>query len=77
MRLSEAKKLISQDTMVRKPEMHTKTVEINKTPKRSRSLVKNSSINDIVAEMTKTVLDETKRLRVVGRSGLSFSMALL
>ena len=77
MRLSEAKKLISQSTIVRKPEINTKMMERTKAPKRFQLLVKNSNISDIVAEITKTVLNETSGLRVVGRSGLSFSMALL
>ena len=77
MRLSEAKKLISQSTIVRKPEIDTKMIERTKAPKRLKLLVKNSNISDIVAEITKTVLNETSGLRVVGRSGLSFSMALL
>ena len=77
MRLSEAKKLISQSTIVRKPEINTKMVERTRVPKRFKLLVKNSNISDIVAEITKTVLNETSGLRVVGRSGLSFSMALL
>ena len=77
MRLSEAKKLISQSTIVRKPEIKTKMVERTRAPKRFKLLVKNSNISDIVAEITKTVLNETSGLRVVGRSGLSFSMALL
>lgn len=71
MRLSEAKKLISQSTIVRKPEINTKMIERTKAPE------KNSNISDIVAEITKTVLNETSGLRVVGRSVLSFSMALL
>ena len=77
MRLSEPKKLISQSTIVRKPEINTKMIERTKAPKRFKLLVKNSNISDIVAEITKTVLNETSGLRVVGRSGLSFSMALL
>ena len=77
MRLSEAKKLISQSTIVRKPEIDTKMIERTKAPKRFKLLVKNSNISDIVAEITKTVLNETSGLRVVGRSGLSFFMALL
>ena len=77
MRLSEAKKLISQSTIVRKPEINTKMTERTKAPERFKLLVKNSNISDIVAEITKTVLNETSELRVVGRSVLSFSMALL